>query len=394
MQESGRSELSQRLSRLAKRLSESDLDDGQPSGVPNQPGKIETERAQELFEAGFSLIDVRQHELAAMLLNRCASIVPDEPIVNYELGFALMASKQFEQAANYFERSVQNSQDFDTYLNLIACYSMMRRLDDATKMIGKAEKLEPDQEQAYELAHRKVVVRRLASLASKVDLSPRDWLYALYGSILLRSERAGERQGGKEDLVSIASTLAILKGVMEGLRINFEVVEFFGAQSRPLAQAMAELFEIPVGAYNGPDRAEQALLTLTWASDLIGPHRVFLENAEPRSIFSYALSWNEPLPVIPEVIGCLSYEDPMPWNELTLENDNGSSLFGIQEFKGEIEQKYKAILDNARDLESDPGILHAVQEALDFYTGKRDLLVLNNANAFPRRSEYTAEVPS
>jgi len=391
MKDSGRSELSDRLSKLAKRLSsEAESEEVASEGGQESQAK-ESLNAQELFEAGFSLIDARHHELAAMLLNKCATLVPEEPVVNYELGFALMSSKRFDQAAGYFERAIEKFADFDTYLNLIACYSMLRRLDDAQNMIEKVEGMPLESEQLRELAHRKVVVRRLRTLSSKPTLSTRDWLYALYGAILLRPGL--QSASNKEDVASIGAVLAILKGVMEGLRIESEVVEFFGAQSRPLAQALGELLEIPIGGYKGPGRAERALLTLSWASDVIGPHQAFTENSDRRAIMAYSLSWNEPLPVMPDIVGCLGFEDPMPWNEFgSITADAESNPLADHEFKAHVEEKYKAILQNARDLESDPGILHAVQEALDFYVGKEDLLVLANSKAFPRRSEYTAEV--
>jgi hypothetical protein len=300
-----------------------------------------------------------------------------------------MSSKQFDQAISYFERALAKAPDFDTFLNLIACYSMTRRLDDAHKTIEKIEKIELDEEQLRELAHRKVVLRRLNTLSGKPQLSTRDWLYALYGAILLRP--GVPQPAKKEDVASIGAVLAIMKGVLEGLRVEFEVVEFFGAQSRPLAQALAELFEIPVGGYKGPERLDKALLSLTWANDVIGPHEAFVGNSDQRSMFAYSLSWNEPLPVVPEIVGILGLDDPMPWNELGGFSDDADPLTA-KNFKADVEEKYKAILSNARLLESDPGILHAVQEALDFYIGKEDLLVLANSKAFPRRSEYTAEV--
>ncbi len=294
MKQSGRSELSERLSKLAIQLSSEVESDAESKAKREKSSDAEGEQAQakakgsvnaqELFEAGFSLIDARQHELAAMLLNQCATMVPEEPVVNYELGFALMSSKRFDQAVAYFERAVKKSADFDTYLNLIACYSMMRRLDDAKNTIEKIEALPLDEEQLRELAHRKVVLRRMRTLSGKLHLSTRDWLYALYGAILLRPGMPDASR--KEDVVSIGSILAILKGVMEGLRIELEVVEFFGAQSRPLAQAIGELLEIPIGGYKGPERAERALLTLSRANEVIGPHQAFREDPDRRAIIA------------------------------------------------------------------------------------------------------------
>jgi tetratricopeptide (TPR) repeat protein len=404
MKEAGRSELSERLSALAKQLPAEPEKDETPSPSPslpvapnqpaaNQPAPNKKVGPQELFEAGFSLIDARQHELAAMLLNQCVKLVPDEPVVNYELGFALMSLKRFEEAIAYFENaSIMGTADFDTYLNLSACYTMTRRLDDAINALEKIDKLEMDDEQTRELQHRKMVLRRLSMLSSKTHLSPRDWMFVLYGSILLRNQVPKEHS--KEDAVSIGSTLAILKGVLEGLRLESEVVEFFGPQSRPLASALSELLEISVGSYKGSSREEKALLTMSWANDVVGPHESFLENTHRRALFAYGLSIDEPLPLVPEIVGTLGYDDVMPWDESgrKITVDSEANVLAPSEIEATLVQQTKAILYNARDLESEPHIIHAVQEALDFYIGKEGLLVLANSKTFPRRCEYTAEV--
>ncbi len=368
MKENGRSELSKRLSSLA--------------GVGE---------GKELFEAGYSLIDARQHELAAMLLNRAVRIAPHEPTVNYELGFALMSMIRFEQAIPHLEQALDKGADFDTLLNLLVCYTLTRQSSKAQEMLSKMAQLSLEPEQKQELAHRNLVVRRLETVRNKSKLTARDWLYVLYGSILLRPSIRSEDKI-KEDAHSIGQMLAILKGILEGLSAMPEVIEFYGPQSRPLAQALGEFLEIPISSYTGPKRPEQALLTMTWASDIIGPHKTFAAKEKTRGIFSYSLTWDEPLPVMPEIIGCLGFDEPMPWNENTPSAAAKNTATNLRNFTPAIEKAYKAILTNARDLESAPNTIKSVQEALDFYDNKRQHLVLCNPDAFSTRSEYTAEI--
>ncbi len=251
MAESGRSDLSKRLSKLAEQLplNQPPPASGQSvnlSEQPNQPVNKNDATAsggKELFEAGYSLIDARQHELAAMLLNRAAQLVPGEPTVNYELSFALMSMKRFEQAIPYLEQILDKSADFDTLLNLLVCYILTRQLDKAQGALQKIGHLKLNAEQMQEFNHRLVVVKRLEGLSAKAHLHSRDWLYILYGSILLKPSARNEEI--REDPASIGLTLAILKGVLEGLDLQPEVIEFYGQQSRPLAQALAEFLEIP-----------------------------------------------------------------------------------------------------------------------------------------------------
>ncbi len=410
MKESGRSELSKRLNSLAQQLPvDAPLRVAEPLEPPyseksepdaskneskqpatNKPARKEPS-SKELFEAGYSLIDARQHELAAMLLNRAARIAPLEPTVNYELGFSLMSMKRFEQAIPHFEQALEVGADFDTLLNLLVCYTLIRQADKAQQTLERMTTLTLDQEQKQELSHRKVVLRRLETMRSKSKLTSRDWLYVLYGSILLRpSAQTDERI--KEDPQSIGQMLAILKGVLEGLSAMPELVEYYGLQSKPLAQALGEFLEVPISNYKGSGRPEHALLTMTWASDIIGPHKTFMTKEKNRAIFSYALTWDEPLPIVPEVVGTLGFDEPMPWNENTPAAAQKSTMTDQSNFTPAIQKAYKAILANARNLESDPKTIKSVQEALDYYDGKRTHLVLCNSDGFASRSEYTAEI--
>ena len=137
-----------------------------------------------------------------------------------------------------------------------------------------------------------------------------------------------------------------------------------------------------------------ATKAMTWATDIIGPHKSFAKIEERRSLFCYGLTWDEPLPLVPEIIGCLGYEEPMPWRQRSpsFPVTDSASVFDEHEFDNEVENSYKSILYNARDMESDPAMIHSVQEAVDYYTDKTGFLMLGNAATFPVRSEYTAEL--
>ena len=135
---------------------------------------------------------------------------------------------------------------------------------------------------------------------------------------------------------------------------------------------------------------------MSWASDIIGPHKSFMTKEKNRSIFSYGLSWNESLPVVPEIVGTLSHDEPMPWDEINSEASTKLNLVtpatNQKNFTPQIEKAYKAILAHARDLESDPRVIKNVQEALDYYENKKQHLLLCHPDAFTSRPEYTAEV--
>lgn len=369
----GRDEVAARLDNFAAKL------DGSLSPYKHH---------QEIFEAGYALVEICQHELAAMLLKELQRELPDDPLVNYELGFSLMSLKRFKEARKYFALAVNAKEDFDAMLNLCVCETLERNLEGARRLIAELTPLAQTDEEKLELTHRKVVLARLETLAGKKQLNSRDWLYALYGSILLRpgiksfSPSNTDPPELRDDVSQVASMLVILRGLLAGLSIETEGVEYYSLRSRPISNALSQLMEVEYDAYKGPDRPDQVILLMCWTTDILGPHAAFIENSMRRSLFAYGLSPAAPLPIVPDIIGCLAYDVVMPWEGKHQEPSN-------KDIASITEQIYA----RACDLESDPTLLRETQEAVNYYLQKRHLLVLNNPETFPNRPEYTAELP-
>lgn len=360
MNEAGHGDLAEKLERL--------------SGILNSDDKLVS---TELFESSHALIDIRQHDLASMLLRRCLIQHPEEPVINYELGFSLMSLGKFAEALKCFEKANEKESDFDTTLNLAVCYSLTRRIDDAKDTLKKLESLVGDDDEKKELVHRKTVLKRLERMQKKSIFSYRDWLYILYGSILLNPQP--EFGNETEETKKIAWTLALLKGVFQGLRIEIETVEYYSTYSRPLTKILAELFGVTSDNYRGPNRPERALLVMSWASDIIGPHRSFMENNYQRVLFSYGLPMQEPLPVAPDVVGSFMQQLTMPWSENVTKGNSTQTLVDT-------------IVQKAQAYEYDPDFIRQLEEAVTYYDERRELLVIGNNSVFPERPEYSAEV--
>jgi len=50
-------------------------------------------------------------------------------------------------------------------------------------------------------------------------------------------------------------------------------------------------------------------------------------------------------------------------------------------------------MERIATLESDPELVAEAQDAIDYYSDKRDLILFLNAQKFGQRAEYTAELP-
>jgi tetratricopeptide (TPR) repeat protein len=354
--------------------------------------------AQSLFEAGYHFIEEREPELAAMLLSRCRQLAPQQTVVRYELGFALMQMRRFQEAILEFEFLAEQDCDFDTGLNLTVCHSLTRNLQRARELYKQLEKMARSQEEKRELALRNWVIRRLEKYETHKHLSVRDWVYALYGAVLLSDttpkDLSGKPRTMAADYPGVATTLLILHGLLKELGLRYDVVEYYSPLSRPLAEALATLMEIPVEHYRGPDRKETALLVMAWASDIIGPHKAFVNHSPRRTLFAYGLTTMAQLPVTPDIIGCLAEECAMPWSDQLEESSETEPQPGKPHPLNQVQEAaLNQILAKIADLESNPQIIQQVEDLHAYYSSKRELLLLDNAKSFPERPEYTAEIP-
>ncbi|MDZ4837611.1 MAG: hypothetical protein SGJ27_27820 [Candidatus Melainabacteria bacterium] len=396
MDQANRAESAHSLTRLKEALEAKEDEESQIDRVP-----------EAAFEAGYHLIDSRNYELAIMLLSACLATQPFDSTLNYELGFALMATSKYDDAVDHFKIARKEDNDFDTTLNISVCHALSRKIKEAKESVTELRKLASTEEEKHELHHREIVIKRLEKLQKKKLLNDRDWLYALYGTIHLQptdSTTGATSTAGafslspstspltsasntpvpaNESFRSIASTLVILKGVLEGLSLAPEAVEFYNPNSRPLAAVLARLFDTQLDNYKGPDRPDRALLVMDWATDIIGPHHVFVGNMPNRSIFAYGITKTEALPVVPDIVAKFTNNLNLPWTERDGQVPDITPEDAIPQ-----------ILDVAWNLESDPEILRAIQAAVEYYEEKRAFLVIGNCAQFPQRGEYSAEVPN
>jgi Flp pilus assembly protein TadD len=394
MKGTGRKDLAHKLTQLSK-----------PEAMAND--------AQCLFEVGFGLIDARELELAAMLLKRCVTLVPDDSTINYELGFALMSTRRFAEAIQYFERSASTDlKDYDSRLNLAVCYTLTRDLARAQTMVQAASVLAANDEEKAEIALRRAVLKRMDKLPAKRRLTPRDWLFWLYGSVLLSEpegtvssednllggglvESTRDKCGGvRPQYNDIAWTLVILHGMLNELGMEFDVIEFYSPLSRPLAEALGHMMDLPVQGYKGVERRDRALLMMAWAPNIVGPHETFQQNNNKVVIFSYGLCKEQPLPLTPDICGQIVTACKMPWaNTLEEEGEEGDEDVGRIDLPDEDQAKaMDKILEKVHAVQSLPDIIQTLHEMSDYYQPKRELLVAANAGQFKERAQYTAEI--
>lgn len=351
-----------------------------------------------LFETAYKFIDSREPELAVMLLTRCVNLHPEERMIRYELGFALMQMRRFLEAVPHFEYLAGIEEDFDTWLNLTVCHSIGRNFARARDGLNRLERLKSNDDEEREVALRRWVLKRMEKFEAPTP-GVRDWVFSLYGAMLLSEtsprDLAGKPMNIATDYMGVATTLLVLRGLFAETGTEFDVIEYYNPLSRPLAEALARMMDLPAAPYGGPDRTERCLLTMAWASDIMGPHKAFANNKSSRSIFAYGLTTLTQLPVTPDIIGCMARECAMPWasqleNRPDVPAENISGQHPLNEIQASAVDK---ILENAANLECQPELIARVEDLAKYYGPRKEMLVFRNCEHFPVRPEYTAEIP-
>jgi tetratricopeptide (TPR) repeat protein len=407
------------LSRAMKALGKADLA-GNLYRLSEQEQALSDDLVN-LCEAGANLIDAREMQLAVMVLQHCAAKLPDDPTVAYELGFALMALNKFAAAIPYFEKSMleKSTDDFDTRLNLCVCHQLTRDVTKARQQLDKLKACAQTEEQKNELAHRHLVDKRLERFQKKSTLTPRDWAFILYGTVVLSepsldelsiakvahmkrnqseisgliTDTAGKSGATEPDYKAIAWTLLVLEKLLNALGYEFDLIEFYSPLSRPLAEAIAHKLDLPAKSFRGETNTDRSLMLMAWAPNIIGPHQSFTRNGRKRILFSYGLSTTQPLPLTPDVVAEFCTHLRLPWAESADEDTVHRATPGKVDLP-DLEQAKAAdqIVAAIAELESQPEMIQTVEELTNYYLPKVEQLVLGNPEVFKERPTYTAEI--
>ena len=354
-------------------------------------GDPEKATAEQLFETAYTFIDLRQFDLAKLLLEKCLLVRPGDPDAHYELGFCLMSLRNYPEAAIHFAKALKSNSDFDTNLNLSICHLFTGNIKEVKSILRDLKKLATDNDERSELELRSLAVERLDECLkgkSFSSLEPRDWYYILYGGVLLSTtDQANSSFIASYD--QIALLLLQLAGVLRDLGQHFEVVEYYSELSKPIATAFGELIQKPVHHFKGAAQNRRALLIMAWAGDIVGPHQTFI-NIEPnRTIFALAKSSTQPLPLSIDIVGLLCQACAMPWDEQwQIELGESGNATNIEHTKSSPEEAHALILQSLAKQEE-----LAKQEtlsAINYYKSRINKLLAGKK--IKERPEYSAEV--
>lgn len=359
---------------------------------------------QILFDTAYQLIDERQFQLAAMLLDYAARACPNEPVIRYELGFALMAIKKFDKAIPHFEKALSLAEDFDAHLNLSVCYTLQRDAEKARQHLKRLIELAETTDTANiggkdeiqkELANRRLSLRRLEVLSSKPSLNARDWFFILYGGLLLEdlslSGIAHADTTGSE-MLKVAEVVLSMRGAMDAVGLEFDMIEYHSHSARPVAEALGRLLDLPVEAISDFSRTDRTLLVIAWGEELIDSFRMLTRNDGYRVLFAYGIPKNSPLPITPDIVAHMQSVCDLPWHKELLEydaRDQGPLSLPDEAMSALVDQ----LLIRCSEVESNPNFIRHTADLSDYFSPKKKLLIVGNPQNIPERPEYTAEVP-
>jgi hypothetical protein len=223
----------------------------------------------------------------------------------------------------------------------------------------------------------------------------RDWFFILYGGLLLEdlslSGIAHADTAGSE-MSKVAEAVLSMRGAMDAVGMEFDMIEYHSHSARPLAEALGRLLDLPVEAISDFSRLDRTLLVIAWGEELIDSFRMLTRNDGYRVLFAYGIPNNSPLPITPDIVAHLQPVCDLPWHQELLEyhaSDRGALSLPDEAMAALVDQ----LLIRCSALESNPNFIRHTADLADYFSPKKKLLIVGNQENIAERPEYTAEVP-
>lgn len=361
------------------------------------------EDVRALYELGYRFVTAGRPDVGAVFLSRCASQVPENELVQYELGYALFSARRYQDANTVLEAVIaagelSPSEQIDALLLLSESQVYVNRLEAAKESLDGTRSAVPSAQQLERADALALLLGRASTLPDLAAADLRGWHYVQHGSILLRLVRAEEVKGARGGRVLEASpgyafTAAMLQlGALLSRRLGLDYDDVFAASdlSVPLAVVVARSLGTEVHPFD-PDQSERGLLVAKEPGELRACQQRLADHGD-LDIFCLCLDWTRSQPFVPDMVGFFSRHSYLPWEERhRVSQDPAGVITGIREPKPtgnltEATENLLAVAD-ALDLE------HELKALEHFYRPRREQLLIGQPDRYPRRRLFTAHSP-
>ncbi len=240
--------------------------------------------------------------------------------------------------------------------------------------------LNPDEK--TELANVNKITLRLQEYTNLKNIKNyRDWLYILYGNILLVDFKLDKAKFNEYEpnLVEILTHIYILKRFFEALNISLELFEYFDDDSHILAQLFALIFELPVEKVSTEIKNAKCMLIVSNPHKIKEVYHNYTKINNNQIIYFYSLPFSSALPIIPAIVNCITDKLNLPFAQIG---------YGTKEYN-DLMIKAKDMINN---IETDCDSALKIQQLIEYYELRQPNLILENQDVFKDYVQYHGEL--
>ncbi|NTW00524.1 MAG: tetratricopeptide repeat protein [Oscillochloris sp.] len=270
------------------------------------------------FNLGYILVELERYDDALDAFERCLVFDSNDSATHFEMGLIHYSRGDYTSALDHLQLPLRSYPgDWEIHSLVGKCHLGMRHYDEAMSAFGRALLLANSSQAQVELLDNINTVERYREFRSLATV--KDQLYAQEGVIYLGSAQddglhVSEVQDFHFTYPDIGTTLQRLIALIKSLRWSFTAIVCGDTLTRPLADALAHLLEIPQRSVDQLGTDDRALLLIAVAREA----ELLLLTLErlpcPATAFCLGLNWLRHSKVLPDLIGITAHRAcSVPW---------------------------------------------------------------------------------
>ncbi|MEI7771464.1 MAG: tetratricopeptide repeat protein [Chloroflexales bacterium] len=270
------------------------------------------------FNLGYIQVELERYDEALATFGHCLSLDPSDSATHFEIGLIHYARGDYGAALSHLKLPLSSyPSDWEIHNLSGKCNLGLHRYEEAMSAFGRALLLANSPQAQVELLDNINTVERHREFRSLATV--KDQLYAEEGVVYLGSAQDdGLHMREVHDFhftySDIGTTLQRLIALIKSSRWSFTAIVCGDILTRPLANALAHLLEIPQRSIDqlGPDDRTLLLIAVGQEAELL---LLTIERVPcPVTAFCLGLNWLRHSKVLPDLIGITARGScSVPW---------------------------------------------------------------------------------
>ena len=270
------------------------------------------------FNLGYVLVELERFEEALNAFQQCLNLQPNDSATHLEIGYIHFSRGNFDQALDHLQHPLRTYPEDWIVHNLIGkCYLGMRQFEEAMGSFGQAFMVAHTPDAQAELFDNITTVQRHREFRQLNTV--KDHLYAHDGVVYLGSAQddglhVAEVQDYHFTYPDVGTTLQRLIALYQSSRWDFSAIVSVDSLSRPVAETLSRLLQIPLRPVDDLTPNDRALLVVGVAHESEILTLTIERIACSMTAFCLGLNWTRHSRLLPDLIGIVAHGAcSVPW---------------------------------------------------------------------------------